>query len=84
MAHSKRGAPSPGIRKIPENSLDIGVLDSGQVVMQFGELTRQMTFTPEQARDLGMGLIQMGTRAESLQRVQPVAKMSAVMSRVKH
>lgn len=71
-------------RVINSDSLDIGVLESGQVVIQFGAAIKQMTFTPQQAKELGLGLIEMGTRAESIQRVQPVGKMSAVMSRVKH
>jgi len=71
-------------REIPEGSCDIGVLDSGQVVIQFSELIKQMTFTPQQAKALGMGLIEMGTRGESLQRVQPPDKTLTTMSRVKH
>ncbi len=52
------------------SSLDLGVLDDGTVVMQFGQLVKQMTFSPEQAKSLGLGLIEMGTRGESLHRVQ--------------
>ncbi len=81
MAQPKRESVE---RDIPSNSVDLGVLDDGQVVLQFGELIKQMTFTPAQAKQLGLGLIEMGTKAEALQRVQPVGKMSAVMSRVKH
>jgi hypothetical protein len=71
-------------REISADSLDIGVLESGHVVIQFGSAIKQMTFTPQQAKDLGLGLIEMGTRAEAISRVQPVGKMSAVLSRVKH
>ncbi len=75
-------------REIPKNTLDVGVLDDGQVVMQFGELTKQMTFTPEQAKQVGLGLIEMGTRAESLTRAtfneKRDGKSASTMSRVKH
>ena len=70
-------------RKIAGDTCDVGVLDSGLVVLQFGEAIKQMTFHPHQAKSLGLGLIEMATRAESLQRVQPPGKTSAIMSRVK-
>jgi hypothetical protein len=65
----------------PPTSLDVGILDDGQVVMRFSELIMQMTFTPQQAKALGTGLIEMGTRAESLPRGRMA---SAVLSRVTH
>lgn len=68
-------------RDIPKGTCDIGVLDDGQVVIQFGELIKQMTFTPQQAKQLGLGLIEMGTKGESLQHVQPPAKTAAMPRR---
>ena len=50
---------------------DLALLDDGTVVQQFGERIKQMTFTPEQAKQIGLGFIEMGTRGESLQRVSP-------------
>ena len=55
-------------QKNGEGPLDLAVLDNGMVVIQFRERIKQVTFTPEQAKSLGVGLIEMGTRAESLQR----------------
>jgi len=54
---------------VAANSFDLGVLDNGQVVIQFGGLIRQMAFTPEQAKGIGLGFIEMATRAESLSRL---------------
>ncbi len=48
------------------NSVDLGVLQTGEVVLQFGELVQHMTFTPDQARQLGQGFIEMATKAELL------------------
>ena len=64
------------------NSLDLGVLDDGTVVMQFGELVKQMTFSPSQAKQLGLGLIEMGTRGESLQRISLPGKTAIGPRRV--
>lgn len=71
-------------RKIPDNSCDIGVTDDALVVVQFAVPTKEMTFSPQQAKQLGLGFIEMGTKAESLQRVQPPGKTVAGTSRVKH
>ncbi len=60
-----------------EGSLDLGVLDDGTVVIQFNTRIKQMIFTPAQAKAVGMGLIEMGTRGESLQRVSPPGKTAA-------
>lgn len=57
---------TPTPRTVPANSVDLGVLDTGEVVIQFGELIRQMTFTPEQARKIGQGFIEMATKCEIL------------------
>lgn len=54
-----------------KSTCDVGLLEDGTVILQFGQLVKHMTFTPEQAIGLGVGFIQMGTRGESLQRVQP-------------
>ncbi len=52
-------------------SVNIGVLDdgTGTVIFQTNHLVKEIRFTPEQAIALGVGLIQWGTRGESLQRV---------------
>lgn len=65
-----------------DTSLEIGVLDDGIVVIQFNKLIKQVNFTPEQAISLGVGLIQWGTRGESLQRVAPPAKTALGPKRV--
>lgn len=57
-----------------DTSCNLAVLDDGMVVIQFDRSVRQMTFTPEQAKQIGIGFIEMGTRGESLQRVSPPAK----------
>ena len=57
-------------RKIQENTVDLGLLDDGTVIIQFGTLLKQMTFTPEQARSLGLGFIEMATRADGMKRLQ--------------
>jgi len=67
MKSSKREASVKEL--IKEGTCDLGVLDDGKVVIQFGELVRQMTFTPEQAKQLGLGFIEMATRAESQSRL---------------
>ena len=60
-----------------ETALDIGILDTGQVALQWSQLVRQMVFSPEQAIALGVSLIKAGTRGESLQRVQPPGTTAA-------
>ena len=60
-----------------DTALDIGVMDSGQVAIQFNQLIRQVVFSPEQAISLGVNLIKAGTRGESLQRVAPPGKTTA-------
>lgn len=65
-----------------ESTCDIGLLDDGTVVIQFSELVKQMTFSPAQAIQLGVGFIQMGTRGESVQRVQPPGKTASGPRRV--
>lgn len=69
-------------KKKEGSTCDLGLLDDGNVVIQFGELVKQMTFTPTQAIQLGVGFIQMGTRGESIQRVQPPGKTSVGPRRV--
>ena len=51
---------------IAANSVDLGVLKTGHVVIQFGSLVQHMTFTPDQARQLGQGFIEMATKCEIL------------------
>ncbi len=51
---------------IAPNSIDLGVLKTGHVVLQFAELTQHMTFTPDQARKIGQGFIEMATKCEIL------------------
>jgi len=65
-------------KKEESTSLDLGLLDDGTVVMQFGRLVKQMTFTAAQARALGVGLIENATHSDSRLRVNsnlPVRKM---------
>lgn len=71
----KEKRPDPG-------TCDVGVLNDGMVVIQFGEPIQQMTFTPKQAVELGVGFIQAGTRGESLQRVSPPAQTGPGSRRV--
>lgn len=71
-------------RDVPEGTADLGLLDDGTVVLQFSKLLKQMTFTPAQAKQLGLGFIEMATRAESVQRVQPPARTSSMLSKRKH
>jgi hypothetical protein len=52
-------------------TLDLGLLDDGTIVIQFDKLVKQMTFTPEQAKSLGVGFIEMATHGASVQRMQP-------------
>jgi len=59
-----------------ETSLDIGILETGQVAIQLNQLVKQIVFSPEQAISLGVNLIKAGTRGESVQRVQPPARTS--------
>lgn len=63
------GKPKRPERSIQEHTVDLGLLNDGSVVLQFGALLKQMTFTPEQARSLGVGLIEMATRADSVGRL---------------
>lgn len=60
-----RPSPAAGVRPPPQdNTLDLGVKD-GNVVIQFAEPIAQMTFTPEQAKQLGQGFIEMAVKAEA-------------------
>ena len=58
-------------REIQRGTVDVGLLDDGLIVIQFGTPITQMTFSPEQARAFGVGLIETATKGFSLQRVQP-------------
>ena len=55
-------------------SADAGLLQDGNVVIQFSELIRHFVFTPEQAISFGTGLIKLGAHGESVQRVSPPGK----------
>lgn len=55
-------------------SCNLAVLNDGQVVIQFSAAIKEVLFTPEQAKQIGLGFIEMGTRGESLQRVSPPGK----------
>ena len=50
----------------PKNSVDLGVLNDGNVIINFAELVQHMTFTPEMARKIGQGFIEMATKADIL------------------
>ncbi len=65
-----------------DSTCDLGLLEDGTVIIQFGALVKHMTFTPQQAVQLGVGFIQMGTRGESVQRVSPPGKTSTGPRRV--
>jgi hypothetical protein len=63
-------------QKVEKASADAGLLQDGNVVIQFSELIRHFVFTPEQAISFGTGLIKLGAHGESVQRVSPPGKTS--------
>lgn len=60
-----------------ETVVDIRILDTGGVALQFNSLVRQVVFSPEQSISMGVNLIKAGTRGESLQRVAPPGQTAA-------
>jgi hypothetical protein len=55
--------------KKPESgapAFNVVALDTGNVAIQFSERINGMVFTPDQARALGVGLIEMATRVHLL------------------
>lgn len=57
------------------------VLDDGHVALQFEKPTKDLVFTPEQAKSLGVGFIEMGTRAEYVKRFGSEIHRSAMPAR---
>jgi hypothetical protein len=69
-------------QKIEEGTCDLGLLNDGTIVIQFGKLVKHMVFTPQQAKMLGLGLIENAVRGESLQRVSPPGQTAHGSGRV--
>lgn len=46
---------------------NLTLLDDGTVVIRFTEKVSEMVFTPAQAKQIGVGFIEMGTRGEMVQ-----------------
>lgn len=55
----------------PKGTCNVGLLNDGSVVIQFGEPVMYMTFTPEQAEQIGLAFIKNASHGESVQRVSP-------------
>jgi hypothetical protein len=56
-------------------------LDNGNVAIQFSEDLREMVFTPEQAKALGVGFIEMATRSEYVRQTVVHSTLSAMPKR---
>jgi hypothetical protein len=54
------------------------VTEGGQVAVRFDEKIKELIFTAEQAKTLGLGFIEMGTRAEYVQALGPGVYPSTV------
>lgn len=78
MIKSQKVQGAPGT---PGAAVDLGLLEDGNVAMQFPERIRQIVFSPAQAKQLGLGLIELGTHGESVQRMAPPEKTGAMPRR---